>query len=502
MFLDFCGPAEKQSDLSWVHDRLIPRATPEWCSESKACSYLSPRSQDKNTECQKLIETAIEGPRSFFARREIIDEYGWRTFGDLYADHEAVGHDGDAPLVAHYNNQYDVVYGALIQYLRGSDRRWFDLACDLARHVIDIDIYHTNEDRPAYNGGLFWHTDHYLDAGTATHRSFSKVSLCKRDRRTYGGGPGNEHNYTSGLLLYYYLTGDETAREAVAGLADWVINMDDGKRRFLGWLDRRPTGFCSASADYHYHGPGRGSGNSLSVLLDAYTLTHGEGYLVKAEEIIRRCVHPDDDCEKRGLGNIERHWSYLVFLQALGKYLECKEEKGATDQSYAYALASLLHYAEWMLYNEVPYATVLHKVLIPSETWPAQDIRKSVVLHTAAKYTAGQLRANLVSKASLFFDACLRDLQSFTTSRLTRPLALLLCNAHVHSYFQNQSESAPDRELESYSFGKSQRFSPQFEEFYCLRATLSGALQKLISKWSTLVAFTRKKRVFLELYRG
>ena len=115
--------------------------------------------------------------QSFIARREIIDEYGWRHFGDIYADHEAVGHTGEKPLVAHYNNQYDVIHGAMIQFWRSGDQRWFELAADLARHVIDIDIYHTEEDRLAYNGGLFWHTDHYLDAGTATHRAYSKQSL-------------------------------------------------------------------------------------------------------------------------------------------------------------------------------------------------------------------------------------------------------------------------------------------------------------------------------------
>jgi hypothetical protein len=447
-----------------------------------------------------LIDTAIDGPQSFFARREIIDEYGWRNFGDLYADHEAVGNSGGAQLIAHYNNQYDVVYGALIQYLRGGDSRWFDLASDLARHAIDIDIYHTNEDRAAYNGGLFWHTDHYLDAGTATHRSFSKLSLCKRDRQTYGGGPGNEHNYTSGLLLYYYLTGDETARASVVSLADWVINMDDGSRRFLGWLDRRPTGFCSASAGYGYHGPGRGSGNSLNALVDAYTMTRKERYLSKAEEVIRRCIHPDDDCQKQGLDDVERHWSYLVFLQALAKYLECKEEKGEDDESHAYARASFLHYAEWMLENEVPYATILHKVLIPTETWPAQDVRKSAIFHIAAKYSNGGLRARFTSRASFFFQTCVRDLLSFNTCVLTRPIALLLANAHVHCYFETHSEDAPQL-TKHYVFGKRQQFSPQFVELYWIRERVANALQHLTSKRVAIARFLKKRRSS-ELYGG
>ena len=29
------------------------------------------------------------------AKRERADEYGWRHFGDLYADHETLGYDGD-----------------------------------------------------------------------------------------------------------------------------------------------------------------------------------------------------------------------------------------------------------------------------------------------------------------------------------------------------------------------------------------------------------------------
>ena len=143
--------------------------------------HLAARSRLLILDCQELIDQVISGPRSFFARRETIDEYGWRHFGDLYADHEAVGHVGDTPLVAHYNNQYDVIYGAIVQYLRGGDWRWFELMADLARHVIDIDIYHTEEDRPSYNGGLFWHTDHYLDAGTATHRTYSKTNLEGKD---------------------------------------------------------------------------------------------------------------------------------------------------------------------------------------------------------------------------------------------------------------------------------------------------------------------------------
>jgi hypothetical protein len=486
VYLGFSGEGEEPADLAWTHNRLVPRATAEWYADSKTCSYLSSLSQDPNVECRELIDSAVGGPQSFFARREIIDEYGWRHFGDLYADHEAVGHTGETPLVAHYNNQYDVIYGAIVQYLGTGDQRWFELMHDLARHVIDIDIYHTEEDRPAYNGGLFWHTDHYHDAGTATHRAYSKANL--KGSSSYGGGPSNEHNYTTGLLHYYYLTGDEIAHQAVLSLADWVLNMDDGSQRPFGVVDLRPTGLASSTTTREYHGPGRGAGNSINAVLDAHALTGNPRYLVKADELIRRCIHPKDNIEERNLDDPENQWSYLVFLQILGKYLDGKIARGEIDYMYGYVQASLLHYAEWMLQNEVPYATVLDKVKIPTESWPAQDIRKSVIFHLAAKHAGEPLRSRFQEKARFFFRTCIADLRSFPTSTLTRPVVLLLTNAYAHSYFEMYPEETAPQSSEQYDFGKPQRFRPQFEELYWARDKLSAEIHTLLSCGQTLLS--------------
>src|SRR5205823_825595 len=119
--------------------------------------------------------------------------------------------------------------------------------------------------------------------------------------RSYGGGPCNEHNYTTGLLHYYFLTGDPNARAAVLGLADWVINMDDGRRNLLGLIDGGPTGRASCTRDLGYHGPGRGCGNSVNALLDGWLASGRRSYLEKAEALIRRTVHPADDIPARRL---------------------------------------------------------------------------------------------------------------------------------------------------------------------------------------------------------
>lgn len=479
VFFQVSSPEQQAGPLTWVHDRLVPRLLPDWYVQSGAVPYLTPRAWDDQKEYLALIDSAVDGQNTFFDRREIIDEYGWRNFGDIYGDHEAVGHTGPTPKVSHYNNQYDVINGALIEFFRSGDLRWYELMRDLARHVIDIDLYHTTEDRPEYNGGMFWHTDHYFDAGTASHRAYSKINANPENPAAYGGGPSNEQNYTTGLLHYYYLSGDPLAYEAVLSLANWVLRMDEGSRPWLRYLDPRPTGLASSSAGRDYHGPGRGAGNSINALLDAYSLVSNREYVEKAEALIRRCIHPHDNIEERNFEDVEYRWSYTVFLQILGKYLDFKAEHREIDTMYAYAQASLLHYAQWMVAHEIPYQQVIHKVKIPTETWPAQDIRKSNVFKFAAKYSEGLLRDTFLQKSDEFFQASVRDLRSYATSHLTRPIALLLVNGYMHASFATHPDQSGVLLKECPDFGNPQPFSPQLSEVYRLKEWVDECRRKI-----------------------
>ena len=101
---------------------------------------------------QQLIQHGINGDNSFIKKREEIDEFGWRHFGELYADHEKALAPELEYFVSHYNNQYDPINGFLSQWLCSGDERWFTLASDLASHVADIDVYHTDKDKPEYSG--------------------------------------------------------------------------------------------------------------------------------------------------------------------------------------------------------------------------------------------------------------------------------------------------------------------------------------------------------------
>ena len=468
---------------------------PDWVEHSGALSNFVAPHASENRRYQTYVQSVIEGPNSFFKKREVIDEYGWRNFGEVYADHEAVKKLEGEPLVSHYNNQYDYLNAACIHLLRSGDDRWRQLLVEGVRHLIDIDIYNTELDRLVYNGGLFWHTDHYREAATATHRTYSGSSGCGSN---YGGGPSNEHNYTTGLLHYYYISGDREAREAVLRLAEWVLQMDDGSHSIFAFLDSSDTGKASCTVSLDYQKAGRGAGNSINALLDAYELSTNRKFLAKAEQLICRCIHPADDISALGLDEPEYRWSYLVFLQALGKYLSVKVESDEVDYFFYYARDSLLHYGQWVLENEVPYKEILHKVEIPTETWPAQDIRKCHVMHLAANYSGSDRRLAFANRANYFFDHCLHDLLSFNTSGLARPRVILAGYGYIHSYYQKNGYLAEEgRECSrehNHDFGIPVKFVPQRPLFQKLSWDRALVSWRLARQRIRLMARRKKKR--------
>ena len=418
--LSVCFGPDTVSDhpLFWVRSPLQVHADPESYHRAEVCAPLASGSRIGHDHYAQLVRVAVDGEDAFRRRREIIDEYGWRNFGEIYADHESVGQA--EPIVSHYNNQYDAIGGMATRFLMTGDHRWFTLADELAAHVTDIDLYHSTEDRAAYSGGYFWHTQHYTPANTATHRAYSK-------RGTSGGGPSNEHNYTSGLMLHYFLTGAESSREAVLQLADWVLDMDDGTKGRFRWIDRRDTGLASKTRSSDFHGPGRGAGNSINALLDAHRLTGHPRYLEKADRLIARCVNPADDPAALDLLDAENRWSYTVFLQALGKYLEHRADRDLFDLRYAYAREVLLGYARWMCVTERPYLDHPERLEYPNETWAAQDLRKAAVFEFAARHTDDEGEyASFLARADGFVDYATAMLASMPTSRLARPIVLLL----------------------------------------------------------------------------
>lgn len=440
--------------LDWARGPLVAHATPAHYCGSGAVPYLLPAEVDPHAAYLRLVDAAVDGPDHFLIKRERVDEYGWRNFGDLYADHEAVGHLGERPIVSHYNNQYDAIAGFAFQFMRTGDLRWWPLFTDLAAHVTDIDIYHTDRDKSAYNGGLFWHTVHYLDAGTSTHRSYPRAP------QVSGGGPSAEHNYSTGLLLHHFLTGDPRSRQAAIDLADWVVDMDDGALTVFRWLARGDTGLASATAQHQV--PGRGAGNSISVLLNGLRLTGDRRFLRKAEALIRRIAHPDDDVEGRDLLNAEQRWSYTVFLHALGRYLDDKSEIGEVDAMYAYARDTLLTYTRWMAVRERPFLDEPEKLEYPTETWAAQELWKSEVFDCAARHAPPNDRPQLIERAEFYFRYATVTLAGMPTRTVTRAVVLLLSHGWMRAYCVREPAPVPAL-APPHAINRARAFVPQKE---------------------------------------
>jgi hypothetical protein len=143
-----------------------------------------------------------------------------------------------------------------------------------------------------------------------------------------------------------------------------------------------------------------------------------------------------------------------------------------------------------MLDHEVPYKEALDKVEIPTETWPAQDIRKSNVFNFAAKYSDESLRARFLERAEFFFERCLTDLSEFSTCTLTRPIALLMTNGYMQTYFATRQLEAPPLLSANHDFGEPRAFKPQFCE-------LRQARQRIIFLLGVMTEAKRYARAIL-----
>ncbi len=442
ILIDYKGNTDHIED----HSKSLAVAV---CKHYIAKSLVIPLfSSPKNESVmQSILAEGLTSNNNFFVKREVIDEFGWRNFGDIFADHETLEYQGEDELISHYNNQYDPLYGFIIQYLHTKDRRWWQLAEDLVQHIKDIDIYHTTEDRSEYNNGLFWHTDHYLPVETASHRTYSRLqkSNVYMDHAG-GGGPGSNHCYTSGLLLHYQLTGEQSSKQAVEQLTGWITDIFEGNGTFgemLLALKNRNRADLKNILTQKYP-LDRGNGNYVNALIDAFEVSGKQSYLDKASLVIKNTISANDDIDSLNLLDIEETWFYTVFLQSTYKYLLIKEQNQQFDRSFYYSKQAFIHYCHWMMDNEAPYLNFAAQLEYPNHTWAAQDIRKANILYMASYFESDErLKLNFKHKADEFYGYVVSTLKAEPTRTYTRILTILMQNFAVKSYVDKHQCCAP-----------------------------------------------------------
>jgi len=421
--------------LIWSHYPLVPVLAAKHYEATEAFPWF--RANQPATPLDHLIQEGLEGPSNFFAKREVIDEYGWRNFGEIFADHETLYQDeGEPPHISHYNNQYDAIYGFARQFALTGDPRWFELMDDLARHEVDIDIYHTDEDRAEYNNGLFWHTDHYLDAHTCTHRTFTRHNSTSSTPGQTGGGPAAEHCYTTGLFYHYLLTGAPASKTAVLDLAQWMVNIHeapDGMLSQLLALKKQEIPKLKAllkgkQPSPHRYPFTRGTGNYLTALLDAAVLEPEDNWLNRAEQVIRDSIHPEDNIDQRNLLDIELGWSYLILMASIARYLWIKRQLAQIDDAYHHARKSLLHYTNWMQIHERPFLQESGQLEFANDTWVAQDVRKAMLMFNAAELTQCQEAESYIAKGEKWLGNSCTSLAKSREKHFSRILVILAQN--------------------------------------------------------------------------
>ena len=399
------------------------------------CAVIPFFSAKPDIEFKAIIELGLDAANGFVAKKEFIDEFGWRNFGDLYADHENAEQTSDSFIVSHYNNQYDPVYGFLRQYFKSGDNRWLQLSSDLCQHVKDIDIYHTQLDKPEYNNGLFWHTDHYVDAATSTHRTYSKnqPSDVYMDHAG-GGGPGGQHCYTTGLAFQYLMTGDETSKQAVIELCEWISNVYEGSGGFLEYLlaiKNSDTRIDLKNVKTNKYPLDRGTGNYITALLDSFEVSGKQSYLDRASKVIKQTVCLNEDLSNRNLDNVEETWFYTVFLQSVCRYIWAKSSNKQFDESFQYAKQLVIKFADWMAVNEQPYLLNPDILEFPNNTWTAQDLRKVNILLFANLL---EQKASYLQKANSIYEFIVKALNQDANNHYCRILCILMQNEGMYSY--------------------------------------------------------------------
>jgi hypothetical protein len=215
------------------------------------------------------------------------------------------------------------------------------------------------------------------------------------------------------------------------------------------------------------------------------------------ERVIKDTIHPNDNIDKRNLGDIENTWSYTVFLQALCRYLRIKEELNQLDENFLYSKDSLLTYAHWMLDHEYTYLDKPSILEYPNHTWVAQEVRKAIILY-AANYYSPENNNHFKYRADYFYNYTVRELESHESSSYTRLLVLLMQNYGPHNYYLTKLPIKYPSKSSSTIYGK----PPHHSFTGVLRSAVIDLLKRLsvISPQNELLWLSFRSNYFLLLY--
>lgn len=256
-FVDFfrAGAASPERLQGLLHPPQVSVA-PDWVVRTGAVGGLA---------------TGAEFPRSdrmltgFVAWLERhIERYRWKGFFD-WGDAMATWEEGAGGWRfkgrwGWCNSEWDPRHAVWLQYLRTGEGHYYALGEAMTRHSLDVDTCHYHPFRPYMVGGSFRHSmDHF------------------------GDEPCASHTFIDNWVDYYYLSGDERAREVLREAGEFFLR--------YRW-----------SEDPRYSFSLRSIGNALRGLLYLYELTGQARFMRRAEAVydaVARGQNRDGSWHKR-----------------------------------------------------------------------------------------------------------------------------------------------------------------------------------------------------------
>lgn len=256
------SPAEVKDRAVSFGRRMIVRTNPYWTDAAGTLGRLFP------------VEAAYKSPEAMLSRLfdwaarwpERYEWYGMLNFGDTLTWYRSEDEDGKytepgwhpAGRWGWYNCEGPGTHtGALLQFARSGEFKYFRFGENLARHLMDVDTIHYNT--IAEDPRLKKILDDQLSRPGSMHRH----------NGDHWGGRTDEASHTNvaGLLLYYQLTGDERALEVARETGEFFLQEPF---TYMGHDDEAPQ---------------RGLANALwgDVLL--YQTTRDERYKKAADKL-------------------------------------------------------------------------------------------------------------------------------------------------------------------------------------------------------------------------
>ncbi|HTL48445.1 MAG TPA: hypothetical protein VL688_10355 [Verrucomicrobiae bacterium] len=334
------SPAEVQDRAVSFGKRLIARPNPYWLDATGALGRLFPVERQ-----YAKPEQMLEGLFHWAAYWPLAEEwYGMLNFGDTLTWFRAEDDSGVYPQPGWhpvgrwgwYNCEGPGThYGALLQFARSGQWKYFEFGENLARHIMDVDTIHYNT--IASDPRLKSLSDDMSQPGSMHRHSGDHWS---------GRSDEASHTNVAGLLLYYYLSGDERVLEVSKEVGEFFLKE---KFTYTGHPDMAPQ---------------RAMANALWGSVMLYDATGDDRYKKLADKLIGiflKGQQPDGSFlenynPKDGTWSGEKHEMYMSWydVSAFIAYHQLTQDKPVADM-----LIKLMNY---LTPKEYSGSAILHGI--------------------------------------------------------------------------------------------------------------------------------------------